>query len=73
MQANPKFPGGYRTLAASYGVLGRRDEAKAAGKKLLQLIPHVSLAQLRENLPYFKISEDLERYLGGLKISGIPD
>lgn len=73
VQANPKFPGGHRTFAASYGVLGRFEEAKTAGEALLQLMPHLTLAQMRESLPYFKEPQDLERYLDGLRASGVPD
>ena len=33
VQSNPQFPGGYRTLAASYGNMGRLTEAEAAREK----------------------------------------
>jgi adenylate cyclase len=71
--ANPTFPGGYRSLAASYGSLGRNTEAEAALEELQKLLPHVTLAQLRENLPYFKNQDTLERYLGGLRKAGLPE
>ena len=72
-QSNPQFPGGYRTLAASYGLLGRLTEAVAAREKLHELLPHLTIAQLRENLPYFKNPDDLERYLEGLRRAGLPE
>jgi hypothetical protein len=56
-----------------YGNLGQIDEAKAAGAKLMELLPRITLRQLRERLPYFRNPSDLERYLAGLGISGLPD
>ncbi len=73
VQANPQFPGGYRTLGASYGNLGRLTEAEAARVKLQELLPHLTIAQLRENLPYFKDPDGLERYLDGLRKAGLPE
>ncbi len=71
--ANPQFPAGHRTLAASYGILGRLAEAEAARERLQELLPHLTIAQLRESLPYFKNSDDLERYLDGLRKAGLPE
>ena len=73
VQANPQFPGGYRTLSASYGNLGRLTEAEAAREKLQELLPNLTIAQLRESLPYFKDPDDLARYLGGLRRAGLPE
>ena len=73
VEANPGFPGGHRTLAAAFGLLGRADEAKRAAEKLRELLPHVTIAQLRQNLPYFKEADGLERYLEGLRRAGIPE
>jgi len=71
--ANPTFPGGYRSLAASLGNLGQLTEGKAAREKLQKLLPKLTLSQLRENLPYFKDQNTLERYLGGLRKVGLPE
>jgi len=73
IQANPTFPGGPRTLAASCGNLGQIAEAVAARQKLQELQPHVSIAQLRESLPYFKEADTMERYLEGLRKAGLPE
>ncbi len=72
-QSSPQFPGGYRTLAASYGNLGRLTEAAAAREKLQELLPHLTIADLRASLPYFKNPEGLERYLEGLRRAGLPE
>ena len=73
IQANPKFPGGPRSLAASHANLGQIPEAAAARQKLQELLPHVSIAQLRDHLPFFKQAADLERYLEGLRKAGLPE
>ncbi len=69
---NPRFPGGHRTLAAAYGHLGRQADARAALDKLLELLPGLTIAQLKERLP-FKHLDDLERYLDGLRKAGLAD
>lgn len=73
IEANPQFPGGHRTLAAAYGAMERTEEAKRAAEKLLELLPHVTIAQLRQSIPYFKDPDGLERYLDGLRRAGIPE
>lgn len=73
VEANPTFPSGYRTLAASAGNLGQLAEAKAAREKLQELLPHLTIGQLREGLPYFTDPADLERYLDGLRKAGLPE
>ena len=73
VEANPQFPGGYRTLAASAGNLGRLTEAETARERLQELLPHLTITQLRERLPYFKKPDDLERYLDGLRKAGLPE
>ena len=71
--ANPQFPSGHRTLAASAANLGQLDEARAARERLQALLPHLTIAQLRESLPYFKKPEDMDRYLEGLRKAGLPE
>jgi len=73
VQANPRFSGGYRTLAAIEGNLGRLTGAKVAREKLQELLPHLTIAQLRESLPYFKNPDDLDRHLDGLRRAGLPE
>ena len=73
VEANPKFPSGYRTLAAISGILEQHAEAQTARMKLQELQPHLTIGQLREGLPYFKDPDDLERYLHGLRQAGLPE
>ncbi len=71
IQANPRLPGGYRSLVASLGHLGRADDACVALEKLLELLPKLTIAQARESLP-IKHEVDLEHYLDGLRKAGLP-
>ncbi len=73
IEANPTFPAGHRTLAASYGNMNRLEEAKAAGTKLRKLLPKITITQLRQSLPYFRKPATLERYLDGLSRAGLPN
>ena len=61
-----------RLLAASYAHLGRMDEARAAVGEIREHHPDLSVAGLRELLPY-RHPEDLERELSGLRKAGLPD
>ena len=73
IQENPKFPGGHRTLAAAYGALERFDEAEGAAEDLRELLPHITIAQIRQSIPYFKDPDVMDRYLEGLRRAGIPE
>jgi TolB-like protein/cytochrome c-type biogenesis protein CcmH/NrfG len=59
-------PGVYRLLAASYGMLDRAEEAKAALQELLRLLPDFSDDHVRAFLP----EAIAERYLKGLRKAG---
>ena len=66
LEAKSDQPGAYRLLAASYGHLGRTEEAKAALDALLRLMPDFSAADLAVFLP----PAVAERYLEGLRKAG---
>jgi adenylate cyclase len=57
-------------LAASYGHLGRFDEARAEWREMLRVNPDYSLEYRRKVLPY-KNPEDFELIVGGLRKAGI--
>ena len=57
-------------LAASYGHLGRLDEARAEWREVLRVNPDYSLEYRRKVLPY-KYPEDFERIVDGLRKAGI--
>jgi adenylate cyclase len=69
---NPRFPGGYRSLAAAHGHLGELPEAQAALATLLRLLPGLTLTDLRDRLPLVDPAH-LERYLEGLRKAGLPE
>ena len=70
IQENPRFPGGHRLVAASYGQLGRIKEAEIALKELLLLMPGITTDDVRRQVP-FKKPGDMERYLDGLRKAGL--
>ena len=57
-------------LAASYGHLGRLDEARAEWRDMLRVNPDYSLEYRRKVLPY-KNPEDFERIVEGLRKAGV--
>jgi adenylate cyclase len=57
-------------LAASYGHLGRFDEARAAWQEVLRVNPNYSLEYRRKVLPY-KNPEDFELVVDGLRKAGL--
>ena len=73
-QANPKFPSGYRLLAACYGMTGQKDKAREAVAALLRLQPGASVSAMREILASFTDHKDeLEVYFEGLAKAGLPE
>jgi len=66
LRARPDQPGVYRVLAASYGHLGRIEEARAALDGMNELAPDFSLQALRVHVP----SAVVERYLEGWRKAG---
>jgi adenylate cyclase len=71
IRANPRFPFSHARLAASYGHLGRRNEARTAVEELLRVQPGFSLTFAREinvDAPAY-----LEHYLDGLRKAGLPE
>jgi adenylate cyclase len=66
LQSRSEQPGDYRLLAASYGHLGRTEEARAALDVLERLAPDLSTAQLR----VFLRPAAAESYVEGLRKAG---
>jgi len=72
IQQNPNFPGGHRLVAASCGQLGRTQEAANELKELLLLMPEMAADDVRKQVP-FKRSDDMERYIDGLRKAGLKE
>jgi TolB-like protein/Tfp pilus assembly protein PilF len=70
LQENPRFPGGHRLLAASYGQLGRVKEAAIELQELLLLMPGMTSDDVRKQVPFRK-PRDMERYIDGLRKAGL--
>jgi TolB-like protein len=68
----PNWYGGYTNLAASLALIGRIDEARDAGKRIMELIPHFTLSRARRR-PMYVRSTDVQRLFEGLRLAGIPE
>jgi tetratricopeptide (TPR) repeat protein len=60
-------------MAVALAYLGREQEAQATVKRLLQQNPDFSIAFAKEKLFYLKMPEQIELYLKGLKMAGVPE
>jgi adenylate cyclase len=69
VQLRPGILGGHRILIASLAQAGQMEEAKAALNTLRQLHPDVSLAWIREWVPY--TAKPMESFLDGLRKAGL--
>ena len=68
---NPNTDASRMLLAASYGHLGRTEEAREAWAGLLEVNPGFSVQQREGVLPY-KDARDFQRILDGLAKAGLP-
>jgi len=66
LRSRPDQPGAYRVLAASYGHLGRTEEARAALEAMRELAPDFSFETLRLHVP----DSVVERYVEGWRKAG---
>jgi adenylate cyclase len=71
LQANPNFVPAYAYRAVLFSELGRIKEAREAWGKASELSPGVSMASLRERIPY-KRPADLDRLLSAAHRAGMP-
>jgi tetratricopeptide (TPR) repeat protein len=72
VQDRPNFTGAYRYAAASYSLLGKLDEAKAALARVLELDPAFTRSNV-ERVVVYSVPEVRARYLVGLRLAGLPD
>jgi tetratricopeptide (TPR) repeat protein len=71
VEFHPGFTNAIKPLIASFGHLGRRDEAKPYVDRLLTLEPDFTVEQFARIYP-FKLASDRERYIDGLRLAGMP-
>lgn len=69
---NAKFFACRRTLAAVYGIAGRIDEAKNVAQEMLVVDPAFRIGEFAARYP-LRRADDLERYVAGLRMAGLPD
>ena len=71
LRDHPGFAPALRQLAASFAMLGRDDETKAATKKLLERMPGLTVSKVRHIVP-IRDPDAHERWLEGLRKAGLP-
>jgi TolB-like protein len=70
-QLRPGYIGGRRILCASLAKAGHDAEAKVALAALQRMAPGMSIASLRQSVPYTE--KTIETFLEGLRLAGLPD
>ena len=63
--------GGHRILCASLAQAGQIEEAKAAMSTLRQLQPDISVAWIKQSVPY--TAGPMEHFLEGMRKAGLTD
>jgi hypothetical protein len=71
VQLRPGYIGAHRILCASLAQGGHLDEAKAELATIRQLQPDISIARIRESVPY--TAGPMERFLDGMRKAGLTD
>ena len=62
----------YRLIAATYGQLGLREEARRAAAELLKVNPEFSISRFAAQAPYTN-PDDLAHYVIGLRLADLPE
>ena len=63
----------HTALAATYGQLGRVEEAQAEAREVLRIEPNYTITSHRRLLAPFKNSVDAEIYFNGIRKAGLPE
>src|SRR5260221_5674862 len=71
VQLRPGILGGHRILCASLAQAGLIEEAKSAMSHLRQLHPTLSIAWIKQSVPYTR--EPMARFLEGLRKAGLTE
>ena len=69
VQLRPGILGGHRILCASLAQAGLSDEAHAAMSRLRQLHPDISVAWIKQSVPY--TATPMAHFLDGLRKAGL--
>ena len=71
VQMRPGYMGAHRILCASLAQADQLDEAKAVLNTLKQLQPNISLAGIRQSVPY--TARAIDHFVGGMQKAGLTD
>jgi TolB-like protein/class 3 adenylate cyclase/Tfp pilus assembly protein PilF len=71
VQLRPGSPSGHRILCASLAQAGLIEEARAAMRLLREVQPNISVAWIKESVPY--PDHTMPRFLEGLQLAGLAD
>jgi adenylate cyclase len=69
----PNMRQGHVFLAANLAQLGQLDEAHAEAAEILRIDPKYTIEGTQKQLALFKRTEDVERFLDGLRKAGLPE
>ncbi len=69
---NPDFLPNHYFLAAALGILGRDDEAASESVEIERLNPGIRLSRMERLVPY-KHSSERDRFIDGLRKTGLPE
>ena len=72
VERNQHFLRGRLLLAATYGQMGRIEDAEWEAEEALALLPGMTISQRRAITPY-KREAEINRYLEGLRKAGLPE
>ena len=72
VERNPQFLRGRLVLAATYGQMGRIEDAEWEAEEALTILPGMTISQRRAIVPY-KRKAEINRYLEGLRKAGLPE
>jgi TolB-like protein/DNA-binding SARP family transcriptional activator/Tfp pilus assembly protein PilF len=69
----PDYQTALRIAAASYALAGRREDAQSARERLQKLDPQLRISNLEDELGPYHRTQDVIRYVEGLRAAGLPD
>ncbi|MCC6947691.1 MAG: winged helix-turn-helix domain-containing protein [Bradyrhizobiaceae bacterium] len=69
VQLRPGYMGAHRILCASLAQSDQIEEARAALKTLRELLPNISIAAIREGVPY--TARPMEHFIEGMRKAGV--
>jgi adenylate cyclase len=72
IQADPHYANSHVSLACTYSLMGRRNDAGVAASEVLRIYPEFSLQDYAKALPY-KEQKDLNCVIEALRKAGLPE